>query len=124
MIKGITQSGRYTTVSNGNASTYVNSYSGQQGVGNMRFNTSTQNMEVFDGSNWVMLNMSYASVGLTPDAESLLDWAKEKRNEELAWESLAKDNQAVKIALENLNKARQQLDVTAKLAREYEQTTS
>ncbi len=124
MIKGITQSGRYTTVSNGNASTYVNSYSGQQGVGNMRFNTSTQNMEVFDGNNWVMLNMSYASVGLTPDAESLLDWAKEKRNEELAWESLAKDNQAVKIALENLNKARQQLDVTAKLAREYEQTTS
>ena len=124
MIKGITQSGRYTTVSNGNASTYVNSYSGQQGVGNIRFNTSTQNMEVFDGNNWVMLNMSYASVGLTPDAESLLDWAKEKRNEELAWESLAKDNQAVKIALENLNKARQQLDVTAKLAREYEQTTS
>jgi len=124
MIKGITPSGRYTTVSNGNASTYVNSYSGQQGVGNIRFNTSTQNMEVFDGNNWVMLNMSYASVGLTPDAESLLDWAKEKRNEELAWESLAKDNQAVKIALENLNKARQQLDVTAKLAREYEQTTS
>jgi len=124
MIKGITQSGRYTTVSNGNASTYVNSYSGQQGVGNIRFNTSTQNMEVFDGNNWVMLNMSYASVGMTPEAESLLDWAKEKRNEELAWESLAKDNQAVKIALENLNKARQQLDVTAKLAREYEQTTS
>ena len=124
MIKGITQSGRYTTVSNGNASTYVNSYSGQQGVGNMRFNTSTQNMEVFDGNNWVMLNMSYASVGLTPDAESLLDWAKEKRNEELAWESLAKDNQAVKIALENLNKARQQLDITAKLAREHEQTIS
>lgn len=124
MIKGITPSGRYTTVSNGNTSTYVNSYSGQQGVGNMRFNTSTQNMEVFDGNNWVMLNMSYTTVGLTPDAESLLDWAKEKRNEELAWESLAKDNQAVKIALENLNKARQQLDVTAKLARDHEQTTS
>ena len=123
MIKGITQSGRYTTVSNGNASTYVNSYSGQQGVGNMRFNTSTQNMEVFDGSNWVMLNMSYASVGLTPDAESLLDWAKEKRSEELAWESLANDNEAVKIALENLNKARQQLDITAKLARDYETTS-
>ncbi len=123
MIKGITQSGRYTTVSNGNASTYVNSYSGQQGVGNMRFNTSTQNMEVFDGNNWVMINMSHATVGLTPDAESLLDWARQKRDEELAWELLAKDNQAVKIALENLNKARQQLDVTAKLAREYETTS-
>ena len=123
MIKGITQSGRYTIVSNGNASTYVNSYSGQHGVGNMRFNTSTQNMEVFDGNNWVMLGMGYASVGLTPDAESLLDWARNKRDEEMAWKSLAEKNQAVKIALEKVEEARRQLDVTAKLAREYETTS-
>jgi hypothetical protein len=123
MIKGITQSGRYTIVSDGNASTYVNSYSGQQGIGNMRFNTSTQNMEVFDGNNWIMLNTSYASVGLTPDAESLLDWARNKRDEEMAWKSLAEKNQAVKIALEKVEEARRQLDVTAKLAREYETTS-
>ncbi len=124
MIKGITQAGRYVAVTNGNASTYVNGYSGAQGVGNMRYNTSTQNMEVFDGNTWVQLNMSYASVGLNGEAESLLDWARKKRDEELAWESLAQENQAVKIALENLNKAKQQLDITAKLAREYEQTTN
>jgi hypothetical protein len=41
----------------------------------------------------------------------------------LAWESLAKDNQAVKIALDNLEQAKRQLDVTAKLAREYETTS-
>jgi hypothetical protein len=123
MIKGITESGRYTIVSNGNASTYVNSYSGQQGVGNMRFNTSTQNMEVFDGNNWVMLGMGYASVGLTPDAESLLDWARNKRDEEMAWKSLAEKNQAVKIAVEKVEEAKRQLDITAKLAREYETTS-
>jgi hypothetical protein len=123
MIKGITESGRYTIVSNGNASTYVNSYSGQHGVGNMRFNTSTQNMEVFDGNNWVMLGMGYASVGLTPDAESLLDWARNKRDEEMAWKSLAEKNQAVKIALEKVEEAKRQLDITAKLAREYETTS-
>ena len=111
-------------VNGGSSSTYVNGYSGAQGVGNMRYNTSTQNIEVYDGTNWITLNMSIATVGLNPEAESLLDWAREKKNEEMAWQSLAKDNQAVKIALENLNKARQQLDVTAKLAREYEQTTS
>jgi hypothetical protein len=120
MIKSIMPSGRYMTVSNGNTSTYVNSYSGSQGVGNMRYNTSSQNMEVYDGNNWVTINMDHASVGLNSEAESLLDWARQKRDEELAWESLAKDNQAVKIALENLNKAREQLDITAKLAREYE----
>ena len=123
MIKNITPIGRYITVSGGNSSTYVNGYSGAQGVGNMRFNTSTQNMEVFDGSSWITLNMDYASVGLNGDAESLLDWAREKRNEELAWKTLAKNNKAVKIALDNLEQAKQQLDITAKLAREYEKTT-
>ena len=123
MIKNITPIGRYITVSGGNSSTYVNGYSGAQGVGNMRFNTSTQNMEVFDGNLWMTLNMDYASVGLNSEAESLLDWARKKRDEELAWESLAKDNKAVKIALDNLEQAKQQLDITAKLAREYEKTT-
>jgi len=123
MIKGLTQSGRYITVTNGNASTYVNGFSGAQGVGNMRYNTSNQCMEVFDGSTWVMLNMSHASVGLNGEAESLLDWARQKRDEEMMWKSLANDNKAVKIALDNLEQARQQLDITAKLAREYETTS-
>ena len=121
MIKNITASGRYVQVSGGTASTYVNGFSGAQGVGNMRYNTSNQSMEVFDGSNWIMLNMDYASVGLNGEAESLLDWARKKRDEELAWESLAESNKAVKIALENLETARQQLNITAKLAREYEE---
>jgi hypothetical protein len=122
MIKNITPIGRYITVSGGNSSTYVNGYSGAQGVGNMRFNTSTQNMEVFDGNSWVTLNMDYASVGLNGEAESLLDWARKKRDEELAWQNLAQTSEAVKIALDNLEQAKQQLDITAKLARDYETT--
>ena len=124
MIKDIMASGRYVQVTGGSASTYVNGYSGSQGVGNMRYNTSNQNMEVFDGSSWITLNMGYAQVGLNSEAESLLDWARKKRDEEMMWQSLAKDNKAVKIALDNLEQARQQLDITATLAREYEQTTS
>jgi hypothetical protein len=124
MIKNITASGRYVQVSGGGSGTYVNGYSGLQGVGNMRYNTSNQCMEVFDGNHWVTIAMGYASVGLNGEAESLLDWARQKRDEELAWQSLAKDNQAVKIALDNLEKAKQQLDITAKLAREYDTTTS
>jgi hypothetical protein len=102
---------------------YSGGYNGAQGVGNMRYNTSNQNMEVFDGSNWVILNMYYASVGLNGEAESLLDWAREKRNEEMMWKSLANENKAVKIALENVEQAKRQLDITAKLAREHETTS-
>jgi hypothetical protein len=78
---------------------------------------------VFDGNSWVMLSMDYTSVGLNGDAESLLDWARKKRDEELAWQSLANDCEAVRIALTNLEKAKQQLDITAKLAREYDTTS-
>jgi hypothetical protein len=122
MIKNITASGRYVQVSDSNANNYVTGFSGAQGVGNMRFNTSNQNMEVFDGNSWMTLNMDYASVGLNGEAESLLDWARTKRDEELAWQNLAATSEAVKIALDNLKQARQQLDITAKLARDYETT--
>jgi hypothetical protein len=124
MIKNIAPIGRYITVSGGNASTYVNGYSGAQGVGNMRFNTSTQNMEVFDGNSWMTLNMDYASVGLNGEAESLLDWARKKRDEELEWKNLAATSEAVKIALDNLEQAKQQLAITAHLAKDINETTS
>ena len=80
-------------------------------------------MQVFDGSSWMNLSTSYATVELNGDSLSLLNWAREKRDEEMAWQSLAKDNKAVKIALDNLEQARQQLDITAKLSREYETTS-
>jgi hypothetical protein len=102
MIKDIMQAGRYVQVSGGSASTYVNGYSGLQGVGNMRYNTTNQNMEVFDGSTWVALNMGYASVGLTTDAESLLDWARQKRDEEFKLQSLIDKHPGLKEAYERL----------------------
>ena len=96
MIKNIISSGRYVQVTNTSSSTYINGYSGLQGVGNMRYNTSSQNMEVFDGNTWVMLNMSIPSIGLSTDAESLLDWARKKRDEELELEKMANENHAIK----------------------------
>jgi hypothetical protein len=102
MIKDITPSGRYIQVSGGSASNYINGYSGLQGVGNLRFNTTTQCMEVYDGTSWITLNMGYASVGLTPDAESLLDWARQKRNEELLLKDRMEKHPGLKEAYERL----------------------
>ena len=81
-------------------------------------------MEVSDGNMWKTLDMSYAAIELTPDAESLLEWARKKRSEETTLHALAEKNSAVKIALDNLEQAKQQLEITAHLAREHEQTTS
>jgi hypothetical protein len=124
MISNVFPTGRYVQVSGGTASTYINGYAGAQGIGNMRYNTSSQRMEVFDGSSWVMLNMGSASVGLSPEAESLLDWIKSKQRQEIELLELASTNQAVLIALENVKKAQEQLTITAHLAKEMHETTS
>lgn len=121
MIKGITQSGRYMMVSGGQAgSTYINNFSGAQGVGNMRFNTTNQSMEVFDGNNWQILQTNFASVGLTGEAESLLDWAKDKRAKEAEYERIAQDSPAVQIALEKLRKAESELELITILSKDHE----
>lgn len=120
MIKDISSTGKYMNVVGGPATNYVNNYSGAQGVGNLRFNTTNQNMEVYDGSMWTNLNMGHATVGLNWEAEELLDWARQKRQEELEYKQLAKTHPAVQIALDNLKKAKEQLDVTIILSKEHE----
>jgi len=102
MIKEIHPLGRYTQVIGGSASTYVNNYSGGQGIGNLRFNTSNQNLEVYDGTSWITMNMPSASVGLTNEAEALLDWARERRNEDLELRSRMKKHPGLQEAYERL----------------------
>jgi len=109
MIKSITPMGRYITVTNSTSSTYINGYSGSQGVGNMRYNTSSQNMEVFDGNNWVMLNMAIPNIGLNSDAESLLDWARQKRNEETELLGLAQEHPSIKDLVNDIENKKDQI---------------
>jgi hypothetical protein len=54
-----------------------------------------QMLEVYDGNRWVEMHTSHASVGLTPDAESALDWALRKMREDLELEYLAKSNPTI-----------------------------
>lgn len=102
MIKDIHAAGRYMQVSGGSSSTYVNGYSGLQGVGNMRYNTTNQVMEVFDGNNWISLNMGHSSIGLNAEAEMLLDWARQKRDEEFKLKVLMDKHPGLKEAYERL----------------------
>ena len=120
MIKGL-QGISGITVSGGNTSVpYVNQNHSNPIQGMIRIWGS--DMQVYDGSSWVNMSTSYATVGLDQDVLDIVQWARKKRDEEMMWQSLAKDNKAVKIALDNLEQARQQLDITAKLSREYETT--
>jgi prefoldin subunit 5 len=81
-------------------------------------------MEVFDGNNWMQLNMGAVSVGLHHEAEQAIDWALKKIKQEKEWYELASNSEAVRIALDQLEQARTRVELTAILARDHEQTTS
>jgi hypothetical protein len=90
MIKGIYSGGKYVSVQGGSPAwpsiynTYGGTGNGPQGfAGQVRYSTTSQAMEVFDGSTWQAIGNNISQVGLTPEAEALLDWAREKRQEEV-----------------------------------------
>jgi hypothetical protein len=124
MIKSISSIGRYIRVTGGSGGTnFVNNFSGAQGVGNMRFNTVNQRIEIYDGNSWIESSSTHASVELDQEAVDLLDWAKSKRDEERKIERLIETNPAVKIAYEAVVKAQEQLKITTILSKD-EKTTS
>lgn len=95
MIKNVYGNGRYLTAYNNNASNYVNNFAGAQGLGDLRFNTVLQCLEVWDGQMWQPFKMSDVSVSLTQDAVEAIDWADQKRQEEMKIKELAKQHPAV-----------------------------
>ena len=102
MINNIYSNGRYIQVHSGSASTYTNSYAGALGVGNLRFSITNQCIEVYDGTTWIRLNMPDAHIGLNSEAESLLDWAKQKRDDEQLMQTLMAKHPGLKEAYERL----------------------
>ena len=66
-------------------------------------------LQVFDSNVWKILPASYATVTLDEYTLELLDWARKKKMEEEVLLSLPNDNPAVKIARENINRAKKEL---------------
>jgi hypothetical protein len=99
MIKGLTQSGKYTVVTGGNTSMpYVNQNANNPIQGMIRI--WGNDMQVFDGSSWLNMSTSYASVGLTQEADELLDWARKKRQEEVNLKMRMAEHPGLKDAYE------------------------
>lgn len=116
MIGSIFQTGKYTTVTGGPGSNYVNN-SGYMSVGDLRFNTSNQQLELYDGLNWQKLNLGSYYVGLNPHAELILDWADKKMHEEREARAMAKDHPAVADALGAVREAQEQLRTVVTLCK-------
>ncbi len=118
MIKGINSSGRYLTVSGGQSSSnYISP--GAVGAGMMRYNSNMNCIEVNDGNSWQQLNTNYATVELTPEAESLFEWARKERSKQQARELAVANNPALKKAYEAIKRAEENFDLLEAIAKEH-----
>jgi len=123
MIKSVTSSSPHMYSTGGGTSfPYVSYNPGNPAQGCLRINGS--DMEVFDGTVWQRIYMNNADVGLNNDANEAISWAIKRMRQEEEWYKLASTNEAVRIALEQLEQARTRLELTAHLARDYEEQTT
>jgi hypothetical protein len=117
MIKSVNSSGRYLTVSGGSpSSTYISP--GAVGSGMMRYNGNMNRIEVNDGNSWIQLQSNYATVELTPDSESLLEWARKERDKQWARDERIRKNPALKKAHEAIPRAEANFDISDKIVGE------
>lgn len=120
MLKGLNTSGRYLQVTGGSFNMHISkSYtSNVHSQGDMRYDLDEQCIKVYDGSMWQTLHGGYATVEMTHNAESLLDWARKKRDEELRIQELANKHPTVADALQAVKHAEEQVRIVAALVQE------
>ena len=123
MIKSISPGNLLTVNGVYSNSIYIDNYKLQQGIaGQVRYNGT--DFEVNDGNSWKLLTSSYAQIDMSKEAHDAFQWTIKKMAEEREAQELAKDHPAVQIALDNLEKAKQQLNATILLSKEHNESTS
>jgi hypothetical protein len=69
---------------------------GAQSAGMVRYNTNTDNLEVYDGIGWQPIGTAQPTVELSPLARQAVDWAVRKQREEDELEALMKKHPGLK----------------------------
>lgn len=118
MIKNITSNSSLLTVScfQGNMP-YISP--GAQSAGMIRYNTSMQRTEVYDGVSWLELGGGYASIDLAPHVQSAVNWVMVKMAEEAKIKELAKTHASVQHALDNVEQAKKELELIYLLTKDH-----
>ena len=73
------------------------------------------NLEIYDGNSWMIMQSSYPQVELNGHVQSILLWAEKKMAEEARIKELAAKHPTVADALEAVAKAEEQVRIVAAL---------
>ena len=117
MLNRINTGGRYITVTGGDSTTYVSkSYTSNTFMqGDMRYDLESQCIKVWDGQNWQAIVGSNATIDLSYEAQSLLDWASKKRLEEQLLEKQAQESPAIKDLVDQIKLKQEQIKMVQTL---------
>jgi hypothetical protein len=86
----------------------------------MRYNPSSNNIEVSDGTSWIAMYSSSATIGLDSNTINILKWAQQKMLEEAERNELAKTNPAIKDLVNQIKDKEEQLSIVQTLIKEEE----
>ena len=112
MIKGLMGTCG-VTVSAGNTTVpYINQNVSNPMQGMIRVWGS--DMQVFDGTAWMNLSTSYATVTLDQDILDIIQWARTQRQLELNRATLVKNNPALEKAYDAVKRAEENFDILSK----------
>lgn len=115
-VKSIVAGSDYLNVQTTSAP-YIPYGSMNQGVGMVRYNTSSQSMEVYDGTSWVNIE-AHTSVDLSSENKRAMDWARGQMERMSKLEEKAKTNPTIADALAALRHAEEQLRLVEILCEE------
>lgn len=117
MIKGVIGSGSVTV--NGGYPGYpsfsMNTLNPVCGM--MRLNSGSQNIEVFDGSCWQLINGAIPMISLSDETEKILAWSRKKMEDEAYILGLSREYPAVKDLLDQQNDIKHKIDMVIALVK-------
>ena len=110
MIKGLVGDSYIVVAGGDTAVPYVSQNTNNPIQGMIRINGNI--METFDGSRWITMNTSYATVMLKPEYSVVLEWAAKKMQQEKEIQALAEQYPAIADLADAVKIAEEKLHIT------------
>jgi len=113
MIRNITAGQGIYITNNGHNMPYIDMTRASAGM--VRYNNN--NLEIYDGSSWLVMQSSYPQVELSGDVQAVINWARTKMAEETQLLELAKTHPTVADALLARDRAEDAVKIAAALCK-------
>lgn len=111
MIRNLTAGYGIHVTNNSYSTPYIDST--RPSAGMVRY--INNNLEIYDGSSWMIMQSSYPQVELSGEVQMILNWARTKMAEEARVKELAAKHPTVADALEAVKQAEEQVKIVAAL---------